>query len=136
MSAIEETAVGSAFAFPYLAQTPMRFWDRDKHLSWLKATIAARRICIDPKTLSHLRRHLDAWRKDPRNALTIRVWDDILAQGPETIMQRITALNDAGELARDTMPPGIVLDEAEITACIAERRRQEARGLVVYGSDG
>jgi hypothetical protein len=114
----------------------MRFWDRNKHMSWLKANLAARRIHNDPSALSHLRRHLDAWRDDPRNALSIRVWDDILAQGPEAVVQRITALNDAGELARDTMPPGIVLDESEITACIAERRRQEAKGLVVYGSDG
>ena len=75
MNAVDDTAVGSAFALPSLAQTPMRFWDRNKHLSWLKATIAARRISSDPNTLSHLRRHLDAWRKDPRNALTIRIWD-------------------------------------------------------------
>lgn len=136
MNAVDDTAVGSAFALPSLAQTPMRFWDRNKHLSWLKAAIAARRISSDPNTLSHLRRHLDAWRKDPRNALTIRIWDDILAQGPKAVVQRITALNDAGELARDTMPPGIVLDDVDIAACIAERRRQEARGLVVYGSDG
>ncbi|SIR47489.1 hypothetical protein SAMN05880592_12337 [Bosea sp. TND4EK4] len=120
---------------PSMTQMPLRFWDRNKHMSWLKANLAARRIQNDPSTLLHLRRHLDAWRDDPGDALTIRVWDDILAQGADAVVQRITALDEDGELARDTMPPGIVLDEAEIVACIAERRRQEVLGLVVYGSD-
>ena len=81
-----------------------------------------------------MRRYLEALRDDPDNALTIRVWGNILGQGPEAVVKRITALDDEGELARDTMPPGIVLDEAEIISCIAERRRQEVQGLVVYGS--
>ena len=134
MSAVGDQIPGSEFLPPSMTKMPLRFWDRNKHMSWLKANLTARRIQNNPSSLAHLRRYLEALRYDPDNALTIRVWGDILGQGTEAVVKRITALDDEGELARDTMPPGIVLDEAEIIACIAERRRQEAQGLVVYGS--
>lgn len=120
---------------PLSADTPLRFWDRSKHLSWLKAILVAERIREVPKILSKVRHHLDLWRLDPRNALTVRVWDELLGQGSEAVAARIVSLSPNGQLARDTMPPGVVLSEDEISACITERRRHEAEGLVVYGSD-
>jgi len=51
------------------------------------------------------------------------------------VAARIVSLSPDGQLTRDTMPPGVVLSEDEISACITERRRQETESLVVYGSD-
>jgi hypothetical protein len=135
VNTVEEHTIGHKLMPPLSAEAPLRFWDRSKHLSWLTSTAVARRIAQRPELLDAVRRRLDEWRGDPRNGLTVRVWDDLLAQGPEAVARRIAATDEAGELARDTMPPGIALDEAEIETCVAERRRQAAEGLVVYGCE-
>lgn len=122
--------------YPYRSESgQLAFWDSSKHISWLKSKRVAQRIANQSSLLDDLRTRLDEWRQHPHNDLTVRVWDDLLMQGPEAVSARITAVDEAGELARDTMPTGIALSDTEIMGCIAERHRQKAEGLVVYGCE-
>lgn len=114
---------------------PLHFYSKAEHVSWLTASLGAKRLVEDADFRDLMCKTRERWLKlsSIREAGYARAWGPILAAEGDDAARLLMAIDADGAIAREGMPDGFAhLDQAMRVKLRITAEEQHEDGLVTY----